>query len=177
MTYRFGDFALDTSAGELRRGGEVVRLQPQPAQVLALLVERAGQVVSREALRDAVWGAETFVDFDKGLNFAVAQVRAALGDDADAPTYVRTLPKRGYQFVAAVTREDGQVRLKADTTYRDVVSGFSRTRTRLVGIAVAALIIATGVTAAVWRARTPPVVAIIAFDNETGAADLDRYRR
>jgi len=100
---RFGVFDFDTASGELRRDGLPVRLQPQPAQVLAILVARAGETVTREALRQALWGPETFVDFDRGLNFCVAQIRAALGDSADAPRFIRTLPKRGYQFIGPVS--------------------------------------------------------------------------
>src|ERR671937_1457561 len=99
---RFGEFEFDTATGELRRGGELVRLQSQPAQVLAILVDHAGEIVTREALREAIWGSDTFVDFDKNLTFAIGQVRTALGDSADAPAFVRTLPKRGYQFVAPI---------------------------------------------------------------------------
>ena len=99
MKKRFGRFEFDAVTRELRRDGEIVKLQSQPAQVLAVLIEHAGEVVTRDALRQAVWGEDTFVDFDKGLNFAIAQVRTALGDSADAPTYIRTFPKRGYQFI------------------------------------------------------------------------------
>ena len=88
----FGPFTFETTTRELRRDGEIVKLQSQPAQVLAILIEHAGDIVTRDALRAAIWGDDTFVDFDKGLNFAIAQVRTALGDSADAPTYVRTFP-------------------------------------------------------------------------------------
>ena len=98
----FGPFTFETTTRELRRDGEIVKLQSQPAQVLAVLIEHAGEIVTRDALRAAIWGDDTFVDFDKGLNFAIAQVRTALGDSADSPTYIRTFPKRGYQFIAAV---------------------------------------------------------------------------
>src|SRR5436190_1811001 len=97
---RFGLFEFDPATGELRREGALVRLQPQPAAVLALLIQRAGEVVSRETLRDAIWGGDTFVDFDRGLNFCIAQIRGALGDAVDSPRFIRTLPKRGYQFIA-----------------------------------------------------------------------------
>src|SRR5206468_9223342 len=80
--------------------------QPQPAEVLALLVAHAGDVVSREALREAIWGDDTFVDFDRGLNFCIAQIRAALGDSVESPRFIRTIPKRGYQFFAPVERVD-----------------------------------------------------------------------
>ena len=107
MKSTFGAFSFDTATRELRRDGEIVKLQSQPAQVLAVLIEHAGEVVTRDTLRTAIWGDDTFVDFDKGLNFAVAQVRTALGDSADAPTYVRTFPKRGYQFIAPIGESDG----------------------------------------------------------------------
>jgi DNA-binding winged helix-turn-helix (wHTH) protein/TolB-like protein len=171
MTWQFGEFLFDPATGELRRDGEIVRLQAQPAQVLALLVTHAGEVVTREALRDAIWGLGTHVDFDKGLNFAIAQVRAALGDSADAPLYVRTLPKRGYQFIAPVAAADDAVRLKPDATSQYAVSGFRRTAIAI----VAALILAAAAGLYAWRALTPPAIAIIAFDNETGTADFDRY--
>src|ERR1700732_1498727 len=119
---RFGVFDFDTASGELRRDGVPVRLQPQPAEVLAILVARAGEIVTREALRQALWGPETFVDFDRGLNFCVAQIRAALGDSADAPRFIRTLPKRGYQFmgpVADVVSADGTEVVNAATTVKE----------------------------------------------------------
>jgi len=100
--FRFGLFTLDSERGELRRENALVRLQTQPAQVLACLVERAGQVVSREELRKAVWGDGTFVDFDAGLNFCISQIRSALRDDSAQPVYLRTIPKSGYQFIAPV---------------------------------------------------------------------------
>jgi DNA-binding winged helix-turn-helix (wHTH) protein/TolB-like protein len=100
---RFGVFDFDPASGELLREGVPVRLQRQPARVLAILVARAGEAVTRETLRQALWGPVTFVDFDRGLNFCVAQIRAALGDSADAPRFIRTLPKRGYQFIAPVS--------------------------------------------------------------------------
>jgi DNA-binding winged helix-turn-helix (wHTH) protein len=99
---RFGLFEFDADSGALTREGAAVRLQPQPARVLALLVARAGEVVSRDALRQEVWNDGTFVDFERGLNFCIAQIRSALGDAADAPRFIETLPKRGYRFIAPV---------------------------------------------------------------------------
>lgn len=99
---RFGAFDLDVRAGELRRDGAAVKLQPQPFRVLALLVARAGELVTREELKKALWGDETYVDFERGLNFCINQVRAALGDSADSPRFIQTLPRRGYRFVAPV---------------------------------------------------------------------------
>jgi len=100
--FRFGLFEFDAAIFELRLEGALVRLQSQPAQVLACLVERADQVVSRDDLRKAVWGEETFVDFERGLNFCISQIRSALKDDPANPTYIRTVPKSGYQFIAPV---------------------------------------------------------------------------
>ena len=97
---RFGVFELDLSAGELRKNGVKLRLQGQPFQVLALLLERAGDVVTREELQQRLWPSDTFVDFDHSLNTAINKVREALGDSASSPRYVETLARRGYRFIA-----------------------------------------------------------------------------
>jgi cholera toxin transcriptional activator len=99
---RFGLFELDLSAGELRKSGVKLRLQGQPFQVLALLLERAGDVVTREELQQKLWPSDTFVDFDHSLNTAINKVREALGDSASSPRYVETLARRGYRFIAPV---------------------------------------------------------------------------
>jgi cholera toxin transcriptional activator len=99
---RFGVFEADLNAGELRKSGVKLRLQGQPFLVLALLLERAGEVVTREDLRQKLWPSDTFVDFDHSLNTAINKVREALGDSASSPRYVETLARRGYRFVAPV---------------------------------------------------------------------------
>lgn len=99
---RFGVFELDRSAGELRKSGVRLRLQGQPLQVLALLLDRAGEVVTREELQRQLWPSDTFVDFDHSLNTAINKVREALGDSASSPRYVETLARRGYRFIAPV---------------------------------------------------------------------------
>ena len=99
---RFGVFELDLSAGELRKSGVKLRLQGQPFQVLALLLERAGDVVTREELQQKLWPSDTFVDFDHSVNTAINKVREVLGDSASVPRYVETLPRRGYRFIAPV---------------------------------------------------------------------------
>jgi cholera toxin transcriptional activator len=99
---RFGVFELDLNTGELRKGGVKLRLQGQPVQVLTLLLERAGDVVTREELREKLWASDTFVDFDHSLNTAINKVREALGDSASSPRYVETLARRGYRFIAPV---------------------------------------------------------------------------
>jgi cholera toxin transcriptional activator len=96
---RFGVFELDLSAGELRKSGVKLRLQDQPFQVLTLLLERAGEVVTREELQQKLWPSDTFVDFDHSLNTAINKVREALGDSASSPRYVETLARRGYRFI------------------------------------------------------------------------------
>jgi DNA-binding winged helix-turn-helix (wHTH) protein/Tol biopolymer transport system component len=102
-TRRFGVFELDLRAGELRRNGMRVKLQEQPFQVLALLLEQPGEVVTREDLRNRLWPADTFVDFDHSLNAAIKRLRNALGDSAENPTFVETVARRGYRFLAPVS--------------------------------------------------------------------------
>ena len=99
---RFGVFELDPNTGELRKAGVRINLPEQPFQVLEALLDRPGDLVTREELRQRLWPAETFVDFDQGLNAAVRRLRDALGDSADTPRFVETLPRRGYRFIAPV---------------------------------------------------------------------------
>jgi DNA-binding winged helix-turn-helix (wHTH) protein len=101
-TIRFGPFDLDTRSGELRRGGVRVRLRPQPCAVLAYLAEHSGTFVSRRDLHRHLWRDGTFVHFDQGLNSCIKQVRRALGDNRRMPTYIETLPRRGYRFMVPV---------------------------------------------------------------------------
>ena len=100
---RFGLFEADLKAGELRRNGSKVRLQEQPFQVLTVLLEHSGEVVTRDELRNRLWASDTFVDFDHSLNTAVRRLRDALGDSAESPRYVETVARRGYRFLAPVT--------------------------------------------------------------------------
>ena len=99
---RFGVFELNLVTEELRKFGTPIKLAPQPFKVLALLASQSGQVVTREQIQLQVWGAETFVDFEQGMNHCIKQIRNALIDDADAPRYIETLPRRGYRFIAPV---------------------------------------------------------------------------
>ena len=109
---RFGTFELGLSSGELRKDGALVKLQSQHFQLLALLAGRAGQVVSREEIRRTLWDNETFVDFDRSINFCVNQIRGAVDDDPQSPRYIETLPRKGYRFIAPVT-EAGDERAEA----------------------------------------------------------------
>ncbi len=163
----FGEFEFDAVSGEVRRGSACVRLEPQPARVLAVLVERAGDVVTRAELQQRIWGGETFVDFEHGLNYCIAQIRTALGESASEPRFIETLPRRGYRFIAAV-----RVPAAADTVVR-------RSR-RSVLIGAMAVAVAAGLAWALMASRhpaargTPLRLAVVPFDNETGNADYDR---
>jgi TolB-like protein/DNA-binding winged helix-turn-helix (wHTH) protein len=104
---RFGPFELDASAGQLFKSGIPLKLQPQPFRVLQLLIERAGEVVTREQIHKCVWGDETFVDFERGINFCINQIRGALSDDPEKPRYVETIPRRGYRFIGSLQDANG----------------------------------------------------------------------
>ena len=105
---RFDEFELDVTSGELRKGGILLKLQPQPFRVLLLLVERAGQVVTREEIQRCLWTESTFVDFEHGINFSINQIRGALADSAENPRYVETLPRRGYRFIGTVEQPSAE---------------------------------------------------------------------
>ena len=125
---RFGDFELDVTAGELYRNGSKLRLQEQPLQILQILLQHAGELVTREELRKWVWPGDTFVDFDHGINNAVKRLREALGDTTDPPRFIETLPRRGYRFLheAAATSPEVSIAvlpflsLSADPQERDI---------------------------------------------------------
>jgi DNA-binding winged helix-turn-helix (wHTH) protein len=102
--FRFGEFDLDVDAGELRRNNRRLKLQPQPFKLLLLLVRRAGSLVSREEIRAELWPEGTFVDFDQSVNFSIKQIRDVLGDSAERPLYIETVPKRGHRFIAPMTK-------------------------------------------------------------------------
>jgi len=99
---RFDVFELNLRAGELYKSGRKIRIQVLPVRILAILLEMAGQVVTREELREKLWPADTFVDFEHSLNTAIAKLRRALNDEAEEPRFIETLPRRGYRFVAPV---------------------------------------------------------------------------
>ena len=100
---QFGTFRVDFRTGELRRQGVQIKLQDKPLQLLAVLVQHPGELVTRDELRRTLWGDQTFVDFERSLNIAITKLRAALGDSADNPRFVETLPRRGYRFIAPLT--------------------------------------------------------------------------
>jgi len=102
---RFGAFELDLEAEQLRKNGRAVRIQPQPFKLLCLLTARPGALITREDIQAELWKDDTFVDFEQGVNFAIKQVREALGDRAESSLYVQTVPKRGYRFLAPISAD------------------------------------------------------------------------
>jgi DNA-binding winged helix-turn-helix (wHTH) protein/TolB-like protein len=166
---RFGIFDFNRHTRELRREGQPVRLQAQPAQVLGVLLSRAGEVVTRETLREIVWGSGTFVDFDGGLNFCIAQIRSALGDSAESPRYIKTLAKRGYQFIAPV-HEAAVPAITGDAP----APQRSRRWILAAPIAVAAAASA-GLLAWLATSRGLPRIAVARFDNQTENPEMDRF--
>src|ERR1700734_3713489 len=111
---RFDGYELDVRAGELRKHGLRLRLRGQPLQLLEMLLERAGQVVTRHELQSRIWPAKTFVDFDHGLHNAIARIREVLGDSAETPRYIETLPRHGYRFIGALEEQVQTLRLGAE---------------------------------------------------------------
>jgi TolB-like protein/DNA-binding winged helix-turn-helix (wHTH) protein/Tfp pilus assembly protein PilF len=179
---RFNGFELDVRAGELRRHGVRLRLRGQPLHVLEILLERAGDVVTREELQSRIWPADTFVDFDHGLHNAIARIREVLGDSAEKPRYIETLPRRGYRYIgpledietpglAAETGEDARQRPGAGTT--------AEKKGRPVAVHGALLLVAVfTVGLAVWatwryvhaKAAVPPIhsIAVLPLSNLSG---------
>ncbi len=175
---RFGAFDVDFRSGELRKHGIRLKLQDQPFQVLALLLERAGDVVSREELRQKLWPADTFVDFDTGLNSAVKKLRDVLSDSADEPRYIETLPRRGYRFIAQV--ENGHLPAAAageelrlpDAAPGPLAESQSRRRVIVAVSAAAIVIVAAVITWRVFFARPglaeTDFILLASFVNNTG---------
>ena len=191
--YRFGLFQVDPDRGKLLRQGVPVKLQEQPLRVLCLLLERPGEIVGREELRQSLWPSGTYVEFDGSLNAALKRLRFALGDDADNPIFIETVPKHGYRFIAPVTCEPPpEIAAGAEpaTTFRSTGlqttadTGLSRSRFRLwqswVLAAIAVLLLWAG-----WRyiRRSSPnpeasrkVIAVLPFSNEGAGPDFDYLR-
>src|SRR6476646_5296178 len=117
---QFGVFEVDLATGELRKAGTKVKLQDQPFQILSALLERPGEIVSREDLRQKIWRDDTFIDFDQGLSKAVNKIREALGDSADSPRFVETIARRGYRFIGDVAVDLEAVPPPPETPSSDV---------------------------------------------------------
>lgn len=195
-TYRFGVFEFESDSGELRKSGRPVALEPQPSRALGVLLARPDQLVTRDELKDAVWGKDTHVDFDRGLAYCISQIRAALGDAGDSPRFIQTIPKKGYRFIAPV-HAPAPVSETADAPEgdRSAASASPRpvpvaetavaplTRSWLgprVYLAVLAALLLGAVVIARVAMRGPgatparAVVAVSVFDNETGVVEYDR---
>jgi len=170
-TLIFGAYELDLQAGVLRKDRIRLRCQDQPMQVLATLAERAGELVTREELRRRVWPQDTFVDFDHALNTAVKKIRATLNDDADAPRYIETVPRRGYRFVAPVERV-GVLAPHLPPVQIAPPQDDNRRSLTIISVAVVFLALAVGLAwkLAPWhstQASTPPVFQRLTFDQPT----------
>src|ERR1700729_3172020 len=109
---RFGTYEVSLQSGEVRKSGLRIRVQQQPMKLLEVLLEHPGEVITREELRSRVWPNESFGDFDQAVNIAIAKLRSALGDSAENPRYIETLPKRGYRFIADVSFVDADGRMR-----------------------------------------------------------------
>src|SRR6202161_4730501 len=109
---RFGTYEVSLQSGEVRKSGLRIRIQQQPLKLLEILLEHPGEVVTREELRSRVWAEESFGDFDQAVNIAIAKLRSALGDSAENPRFIETLPKRGYRFIADVSFVDADGRIR-----------------------------------------------------------------
>src|SRR5438067_7962680 len=162
---RFGIFELDLQTGELRKGGRKIRLRPQAAKVLAVLTAHAGELVTREQLREEIWGQEIFVDFEHGLNLCIGEIRSALSDDAETPRYIETLPRRGYRFIApmepAVPLSAAQSMPTLETTAQataEVARPESKSKRKAGAITIAALVV-LALAALAWRVSLRPRIA------------------
>src|SRR6266851_5373582 len=172
---RFGVFEVDLRGGEVRKQGVRIKLQEQPFHVLTVLLQRPGEVVTREELRSENWPADTFVDFDNSLNTAINKLREALGDSADNPRFIETLPRRGYRFIAPVTGVDG--------TTRGTTTGASapwRPSSRKIVVTATIGVLAAGIAGGLlWRARQArrltekDTIVLGDFANSTGDAVFD----
>jgi TolB-like protein/DNA-binding winged helix-turn-helix (wHTH) protein/Flp pilus assembly protein TadD len=186
IVVRFAEFELDLRSGELRTDGASVRLQPQPAKILALLVRRRGETVTRNEIIEEVWGSGTFVDYEGGLNFAIRQIRTALGDDAERPVYIETVPKRGYRFVATVDGTLHDPVPKIAVPIPENSRRISRTwRGRAFKVTTGAILIAASAFLTIPRSRhwlmgrvgKQPIqsFAVLPFENLSGDSSKDYF--
>ncbi len=174
---RFGVFELELRAGELRKSGLRIKLQPQPLQILQLLAERSGELVTREELREKLWPAGTYVDFERSLNKAMVLLREALGDSADSPLYIETIPRKGYRFVAPVQgagkarKRDGAQEATSMAVIPFLCLGASQEKESLSLGFADALITALG---SQGQLLVPPTAAIIKYGPGTDPLQVSR---
>ena len=173
---RFGVFEVDLQAAELRKNGVKLRLQEQPYQVLLKLIEHHGEIVSREQLRATLWHGDTFVDFETGLNTAIKRLRETLGDSADNPTFIETLPRRGYKFIAPVEIPVSQAdKIPGSVDHQETDQQETSRGTALLklGGLAATVVVPLLICTAIWRSqpRPPTVTNVVRITND-GKAKL-----
>src|SRR5712692_2004836 len=194
---RFGPFEVDFRAGELLKNGRRIRLQDQPLQVLAMLLEHLGNVVTRDEFRQKLWPNDTFVDFDHGLNNAINRLRDALSDSAEAPRFIETLPRRGYRFISQVESEaisaslaagekslgpSGDDQVGSVTTVRALLPWW-RSRWAAMGTAALVLSLLFGFAVNVWKGRFSSsahamrieAIAVLPLENLTGDSSQEYF--
>ena len=193
-TFRFGEFEVSLRSGELRKAGRIVRVQQQPLRLLRVLVEHSGEVVTRDELRNRLWPGEDFGDFDQAVNAAVAKLRSALGDSADNPQFIETIPKLGYRFMPEVIREYPETDEVLESTESDAshpeplkspAAPYPGRSIRKMGIVVWILIAAVLLVAAgfaTWKFRGGihkggriESLAVLPLDNLSGDASQDYF--
>ena len=180
---RFGDFEVDPRAGELRKHGRLIKLQKQPIQLLLLLLEHPGEVVSREEARNSLWKEDTFVDFDHGLGAALNRLRAALGDSASDPRFIETLPRHGYRFILPVEGAVSSEDTAASDGSRERVRGRARSALRYAAAGTLAAAVLIGVAYLAQRQLSPiPIpaqgkvmLAVLPLDNLDGDPERDYF--
>ena len=177
LILRFGAFELDLRAGELRRGGVLLKLSPQQFRVLRLLAERGGHVCTREEIRREIWGEDVYVDFERGLNVCIAAIRCALNDDSEAPRFIQTMPRQGYRFIAPVEQVPVAMPAVAIPAVAMPAVALTPLAARGRGVRRAAVLIAAlaGLAAIVWAISLliparKTLLAVLPFENMTQAA-------
>lgn len=166
LLLRFGAFELDLRQNELRRAGVLLKLTPQQFRVLRMLAEHPGDVCTREQIQQEIWGDETFVDFGRSLNVCIAQIRAVLNDDADAPRFIQTVPRRGYRFVAPVEQGPAATILPA--------AALPVSRSRFTIAFVVMVLACVGAAFYLWKSSAPPgrkLLAVLPFENVSRHAE------
>src|ERR1700730_8247381 len=185
--FRFGLFEANAARSTLSRGGLRIRLQEQPFRVLLLLLERPGEITTREELRQQLWPEGTYVDFDGSLNVILKKLRAAINDDSDNPRFIETLPRRGYRFIAPVSVDEPAAKKEPETTSTNSEAppaSVASSRSQKIW-PWAAILFAIMIAFLAWRythrntgsvPAAQKVIAVLPFINEGAGADFDYLR-